>query len=154
MADLTWEEEKKLVDEMVEKDLSISIKKMLKKKSFDTEEKHGWKAELLHVGLEYKDFLHITLHITPKSMPIIGVTIDLDFHTLYSRGCCSELDKWGGYDASKYDLPTLVKLRALRVVFDVCKMVGGQMVASIAGCTYVKVAFGDKSGILWYYKGY
>jgi len=153
MADLTWEEEKKLVDEMVEKDLQLAIMKMLKKKGFSDGRNINWTAEPISISL-LDDFVHIVLNIVPEAKPIIGVVIDLDFHTLYSRGCCSELDKWGGYDASKYDLPTLVKLRTLRVVFDVCKMVGGQMVASIAGCTYVKVAFGDKSGILWYYKGY
>ena len=133
------------VEEMITIQLIPEINKLIRIKNFN--------AKLTGASTD-ANFLYIDLLVDRDNSPdIIKVEMSLDKNTLYSRGCCSEVDKWGNF-ADKKDqmtLATLVKLRVLRLVFSAIKTISSGGVRGGKDTNKVNVAFGDKMGALWYY---
>jgi hypothetical protein len=80
----------------------------------------------------------------------VKVEMILEKNTLYSRSLCHMVDDWGKYADKRDDLtlPQLVKLRVLRLVFSAVKNI--EAGAINYKNNKIDIAFGDKSGALWY----
>jgi len=121
--------------------LAPAIDGMIAKKGFD--------AKLAGV---YTDeyFLRIDLLIgRADGRNALEAKMSLDKSILYSRGCCSDLDRRGGYNEKDIkSLPDLATLRAARAAFAVMKQVSDGAILIDDG-DGIKVAFNAKDGTLF-----
>ena len=136
-------EELHKIEEMIELQIIPEIEKLIHMKHFN--------ANLKNVS-EDSDFVYVDLLVYDcAAQHPVNVEMILDKNTLYSRGCCSDLDKWGKYADQKDQMPLvkLVKLRILRLVFSVIKNTSAGAIKY--NNNKITVAFGSKLGALWYY---
>lgn len=134
--------DKNKIDEMIAVQLIPAITKMLKVKDINAK---------IQGACTMQNILYIDLLIdVPDSPQIAKVEIKLDLDILTEENTCQGLEQWGKFANLDLDIITRVKLRILRVVWDVYDKIRiGAMNKHLNDKLIIE--FGDELGTLYYH---